>query len=136
MPKPGRFPSSIQEAAAHLGVSHMTVRRWMSRLEFREWTEEAWTAVSAKVRLKERWRQVTAHLREMGLREEAARKRVQRLKRTGRTPDEARRQHASPQSRKGTCTACGDEQVLGELYQGKFHCSVCYAEKRGIFPTE
>jgi hypothetical protein len=136
MPKPGRFPSSIQEAAAHLGVSHMTVRRWMIRLHFREWTEESWLAVSAKITPKKQWQELTAQLQKGGLRGDAARKRVQRCKRSGLTPNEARRQHASPQSRKGTCTACRDEQVLGELYQGKFYCAACFVEKTGITPTE
>lgn len=135
-PKPGRFPSSIDEAAAKLSVSPRTVRRSMRRLHFREWTEETWMAVSAAITLKKQWQELTSQFREEGLPEDAARKRVQRCKKGGMTPDEARRRYSSPESRKGTCTACGDEQVPGDLYQGKFYCGVCYAEMTGFSPTE
>jgi formylmethanofuran dehydrogenase subunit E len=39
---------------------------------------------------------------------------------------------ASSAKRRGTCAACGEQQALGELYQGKFLCGECYAEKLGI----
>jgi hypothetical protein len=77
-PKPGRFPASIEEAAANLGVSHMTVRRWMKRLQLGEWTEATWMTVSAKITPKKQWQELNAQLRKRGLREDAARKRVQR----------------------------------------------------------
>jgi hypothetical protein len=133
IPKPGRFPMSIKEAAANLGVSHMTVRRWMSRLHFHEWTEETWMAVSAKIIPKKQWQELTGRLQNSGLEKEAARKRVQRCKRSGLTLNEARRRN-SPKCRKGTCTACGEEQALGELFEGEFYCSTCYAEKTGFSP--
>jgi hypothetical protein len=136
VPKPGRFPSSINQAAAQLGVSHMTVRRCMSRLHRCEWTEETWLAVSAELADKKQWQELTAQLQKEGLSEDAARKRVQRYKRGGLTPNEARRQNSSPESRKGTCTACGEEQAVGELYQGKFYCGECYREKMEISLTE
>ena len=136
VPKPGRFPSSINQAAAQLGVSHMTVRRCMSRLHRCEWTEETWLAVSAELADKKQWQELTAQLQKEGLSEDAARKRVQRCKKRGLTPHEARSRNSSPQAPNGTCTACKDEQVVGEVYQGKFYCAVCYAEKLGISPSE
>jgi hypothetical protein len=136
IPKPCRFPASIEEAAANLGVSHMTVRRCMKRLQLRDWTEATWMAVSAKITPKKQWQELNAQLRKRGLREDAARKRVQRCKSRGLTPNEARSRNASPQAPKGTCTACKEEQVVGEVYRGKFYCIVCYAEKIGISPTE
>jgi hypothetical protein len=136
IPKSCRFPSSIEEAASELGVSHMTVRRWMKRLQLREWTEATWMAVSAKITPKKQWQELNDQFRKRGLREDAARKRVQRCKKRGLTPNEARSRNASPQAPKGTCTACKDEQVVGEVYQGKFYCAVCYAEKMGISPSE
>jgi hypothetical protein len=129
--KPSRFPASIKEAANSLGVSHMTVRRYMSRLHFPEWTEQAWLAVSETILPKKRWQDLTADLRVSGLKADAARKRVQRLKQKGLTPKEARCQDSAP-LRKGTCTACGEEQVPGELHQGKFFCAECFREKKGI----
>ena len=114
----------------------MTVRRCMSRLHFREWSEETWSAVSAQIAAKKQWQELTAQLRKKGLGKDAARKRVQRCKRGGLTANEARRQNSSPESPRSTCTACGEEQVVGELYQGKFYCLECYREKMGISLTE
>lgn len=131
--KPGRFPASIMEAAANLRVSHMTVRRYMNQLDFREWTQDAWEGVSAKITPKKQWQALTTELQKSGLEKDAARKRVQRCKRSGLTLNEARRQNF-PKGRMGTCSACGEEQALGELFQGKFHCSACYAEKTGFSP--
>jgi hypothetical protein len=136
IPKSCRFPSSIEEAAAELGVSHMTVRCCMKQLQWREWTEATWMAVSAKLTSKKQWQELNAQLRKRGLREEAARKRVQCCKKRGLTPHEARSRNSSPQAPNGTCTACKDEQVVGEVYQGKFYCAVCYVEKMGISPSE
>jgi hypothetical protein len=134
--RPSRFPS-IEEAAASLGVSHMTVRRWLRRLGFREWTEETWRAIFSKINLKKQWQQFEARLRESGLGDHAARKRVQRFKLEGLTPDAARRRHlSSVKSRKGNCTACGESQIPGELHEGKFYCLDCYREKKGIFAAE
>jgi len=114
----------------------MTVRRWMKRLQFDEWTEDTWTAVSAKIQSNNQWQELNAQLRKSGLKEEAARKQVQRWKRSGLTPNEACRRNSSAKSPKGTCSACGDRQAPGELYRGKFLCGVCYADKTGISPGE
>ncbi len=131
IPKQGRFPPSIADAATLLHVSHMTVRRHMQRLKLREWTEEAWRVVSAEITPKKQWQELTAELVKSGLNKEAARKWVQRCKKSGLTLKEARRLKSSAKQR-GTCAACKVQQALGELYQGKFLCGECYAEKLGI----
>jgi hypothetical protein len=125
------FPGSINEAADRLDVSHMTVRRWMTRLHFSVWTEEAWLAVSRETMTKKQWEALSADLRAAGLGAEAARKRVQRCKIKGLTPHEARRQTSTAQ-RRGTCTACCEERVLGAFYRGSFLCGDCLREKKGI----
>jgi hypothetical protein len=130
IPKPGRFPASIEDAANNLEVSHMTVRRCMNRLKFHEWTEETWTAVSTEIAPRKQWQELTAQLQKSGLKEGAARKQIQRWKRSGLTPDEARRR-TLPSGRKGTCTACREENAPGEMFQGKFYCGKCYGEKTG-----
>jgi hypothetical protein len=135
IPKPGRFSASIMQAAANLGVSHMTVRRHMKRLHFREWTKEAWTAVSAELAPKKRWQALTDQLQKLGLEKEAARKRVQRCKKSGLTPDEAWMRN-SPKRPKGTCKACGEEQAPGGLFQGNFYCRDCYKDKTRRFPED
>jgi hypothetical protein len=133
IPKPGRFPASIGDAATKLGVSHMTVRRFMKRLGFKQWDEKTWTTVSAEIMLKKRWQELAKDLQRSGSKEDAARKRVLRCKLGGLPLNEARRR-TLPKGRKGTCTSCGDEQVLGEVFEGRFLCSTCYAEKTGFSP--
>jgi hypothetical protein len=126
------FPESIDDAAARLGVSHMTVRRWMRRRHFREWTQEAWLEVYAKVTAKKGWQKVITRLQEKGLLAEAARKQVQRCKRHGLTLDKAIRRSSLAKAPRGTCTACGEEQAAGDLFGGKFHCGSCLAEKMEV----
>lgn len=132
--KQDRFPSSIDAAAHHIGVSHMTVRRWVRRLHFREWSEEAWLAVSSRVAPKKQWQKVDAKLRGLGLRADAARKRVQRWRNRGLTPSEALRLASPAKPARGTCTACGLVNAAGGLLNGKFFCGECLAEKLGHSP--
>jgi len=134
--KRGPFPSSLTEAATNLGVSHMTVRRHMSGLGFREWTEEAWNAISSVITVKKRWQEVETRLRAAGFSEETARKRVQRWKKSGMTPELALQRSASPKLPRGTCASCGEEHAVGALYDDSFYCSECLAEKTGRSPTE
>src|SRR5262249_55690657 len=108
-PKPGQVPASIEQAAARLGVSHMTVRRCMRRLQLSEWTEQAWPAVSADIREKKGWQEVTARLQASGLGPETARKRVRRWKSSGLPLDEAFQKSAPAKLPRGTCAACGEE---------------------------
>jgi hypothetical protein len=130
--KPGQFPSSIDLAAASLGVSHMTVRRCISRLDFSEWTEQTWAVVRAEISDKKGWQEVTTRLQALGLGEEAARKRVQRWRGSGMTLNEALRRSAPSQYPRGTCTSCEEVDATGVLHNGKFLCGACYAEKTGF----
>jgi hypothetical protein len=123
---------SIDEAATRLGVSPMTVRRWMGRLHFRQWTEKAWAEVWARVIPKKGWQEVIAGLQAAGLPPETARKRVQRWKSRGLTLDEARRRSAPAKEPRGTCSACEEEQAAGRFYGGKFFCAECLAEKMKV----
>jgi hypothetical protein len=127
-----RFPSCIDEAARKLNVSHMTIRRRMRRLGFREWTELAWTEISEGVHSKKRWQAVNKQLLESGLRKEAARKRVQRWKGRGLTLEQARNQSSAVKQQRQTCTACTEERALGSMLDGKFFCAECFREKAGI----
>jgi hypothetical protein len=79
-----RFPQSIEEAAAVLGVAGMTVRRWMKRLGVPAWSPETWELVSGKLRPKKCWQEITKELERSGLKPGAARKRVQRWKQEGK----------------------------------------------------
>src|SRR5262249_5659234 len=121
----------IQEAGERLRVSHMTVRRWMERLHFREWTEEAWKEIIPKVMGKQQWQAVIQRLRESGLSTEAARKRGQRWKRSGLALDEALQRASSPRANRGTCAAGKEERAVGGMHRGKFYCADCLAEKIG-----
>jgi hypothetical protein len=132
----GRFPARIDEAAASLGVSHMTVRRWMKRLQLRELNEDAWVSVSARISTKKRWQDLASELEQSGVEKEAARKRVQRLKKNGITPTRARGRCSSISPFQGTCAACGEERIAVSVHEGKPLCRTCYSEKTGVPATE
>jgi hypothetical protein len=118
-----RFPESVEDAAAVLGVTGMTVRRWMKRLGVRAWSPETWELVSGQLRPKKCWQEITKELESSGLKPDAARKRVQRWKQDGLTTTEARRRMETKHPR-GMCSACREEGTIGEHYRGKFFVSV------------
>ena len=120
-------PQSIEDAAAVLGVTGMTVRRCMNRLGVRAWSPETWESDSSQLRLKKRWQEITKELQSSGLKPDAARKRVQRWKKDGLTTTEARRRMETKHPR-GVCSACGEEGAIGDQYRGKFFCIECLAE--------
>jgi hypothetical protein len=126
------FPESTDDAATRLGVSHMTVRRWMQRRHIREWTQAVWLEVYAEVTAKKGWQKIITRLQEKGLLAEAARKQVQRWKQLGLPLGEALRRSSPTKASRGTCNACGEMQAAGDLYEGKFHCGSCLAEKMEV----
>jgi hypothetical protein len=124
-------PQSVDDAAAVLGVSGMTVRRCMKRLGMCAWSSEAWKSVSDQLGLKKQWQEFTKELQMTGCKPDAARKKVQRWKKNGLTLAEARRRSKTKHPR-GVCSACGEEHAIGDEYRGKFFCIGCLAEKLKI----
>ena len=122
------FPQSVEEAATILGVSGMTVRRFMKRLGTGAWSQEVWESMANQLGLKKRWQEIAKELERSGCKPDAARKRVQRWKRDGLTIAEARRQ-MEPEQLRGTCAACGEEGTIGDWCRGRFFCLECLAEK-------
>jgi hypothetical protein len=121
------FPQSVEDAAARLGVSGMTVRRCMKRLGTGAWSLQVWESIADQLRLKKRWQEITKDLEKSGCKPDTARKKVQRWKSLGLTPAEARRQTAT--NPRGVCSACREENTIGDWFRGKFFCSECLAEK-------
>jgi hypothetical protein len=120
-------PQSVEEAAMDLGVSSMTVRRLMKRLGTAAWSPETWDAVAQQLRVKKHWQEISKELERSGCKRETARKRVQRWKRDGLTPTQARRRVAA--NPKGVCAACGEANTIGEWLRGQFFCIECFVEK-------
>jgi hypothetical protein len=131
----GSFPQSVEDAAAVLGVSGMTVRRLMKQLGSRAWSLEVWESISGQLKLKQQWQALAKELENSGSKPDAARKKVYRWKKDGLTPGEAR-ERISPTHPRGVCSACGEADAIGAEYRGKFLCSECLAEKLGITGTE
>jgi hypothetical protein len=129
-------PTSVDEAAARLGISTRTVRRLLNRLNLHEWTEATWEAVRERAQRKASWQVVQRRLEESGRKPDAARKQVQRWRRQGRSPDEALSSLAADNVQLPNCTACGapagrDDQGRVLRYEGHPMCAECWLEKTG-----
>jgi hypothetical protein len=125
------FPATIDEAANRLRVSSMTVRRDMKALKKSKWNPDVWEQIATARNAKNGWRKVQDQLQNGDRSKTAARRCALRWKKRGMSLDEALQRSKPEVVSRDLCAACGEACAARLVYEGRFFCSECFAEKTG-----